>query len=158
MRNVIIPAQITNVEDRIAGNLSLSQILILMIPVFGTALIYTLLPSKMQLNSYKLIMILTTTIISLALSIRIKKTIVAKWLILIAIYQLRAKYFLFNKNSLYQRQISEKNISKNKALILKKSNQNIDVKRQEIKESELVKLEYLINQKKLALRYQVRCR
>ena len=158
MRSVIIPAQITNVEDRIAGNLSLSQILILMVPIFSTAIIYILLPSKMQLNSYKLIMILAVSAISLVLAIRIKKMIIAKWLILILIYQTRAKYFLFNKNCLYQRQISKEEKLKDKAIKLEKSKQSMDVKKIEIKESELVKLNYLIDQKKLALRYQVKCR
>jgi hypothetical protein len=39
MRTRVIPAQITTVEDRIAGNLNLTQILLLMIPVIlGTYL------------------------------------------------------------------------------------------------------------------------
>ena len=40
MRTTVIPAQITTVEDKIAGSLNLTQILILMIPVFWATIVY----------------------------------------------------------------------------------------------------------------------
>ncbi len=62
MRTRIIPAQITTVEDKIAGSLSMTQILIMMIPVGLTAVIYVLLAPSMKLVSYKLILIIALMI------------------------------------------------------------------------------------------------
>ena len=48
-----IPAQITTVEDKIAGNLNLTQILLLMIPVFWLMIVYTIFPPYMEFSVYK---------------------------------------------------------------------------------------------------------
>ena len=54
MRTTIIPAQITTVEDKIAGSLNMTQILILMFPVLWTAIVYLILYPAMKLTLYKL--------------------------------------------------------------------------------------------------------
>ena len=58
MRTTVVPAQVTTVEDRIIGKLGFSQIVLLMIPVFLSAGIFTLLPSAMNGALYKYILMI----------------------------------------------------------------------------------------------------
>jgi len=154
MRTTIIPAQITTVEDKIAGSLNLTQILMLMFPVLWTAFLYILIPPVMALPAYKLTLILLVTIISIILAIRVKNKLVIEWLLVLVRFQNRPKYYLANKNSLYERELDipqeltkpEKVSSKSPAKITNKKELTIP---------ELVKLESLIESGKLAVRYQV---
>lgn len=98
MKMTVVPAQVTTVEDRIIGNLGFSQILLLIIPVFATAGIFTLLPPFMGGALYKYVIMGVVALLFGLLSIRIKGKIVALWLITVLRYNLRPKYYLFNKN------------------------------------------------------------
>ena len=98
MRSKPIPAQITTVEDKIAGNLNLTQIMLLMIPVFFTTAAYAVFPPRMHLAVYKFPLVLIVLVISLTLSIRIKGKVVLNWLVILLTYNLRPRYYLFNKN------------------------------------------------------------
>lgn len=103
MRTTVIPAQITTVEDKIAGNLNLTQILILMVPIFWTAIVYVLFPPVMHLDWYKIPVIFSSVFICLLLSLRIKGKIVLSWLSILLAYKLRPKYYVLNKNEEYLR-------------------------------------------------------
>ena len=105
MRTTVIPAQITTVEDKIAGNLSFTQIFILMIPVFISTIIYIALIPIMQLAIYKVILMAIALITCTILAFRFKGKIVLNWLIILATYNLRPKYYVFNKNDVFQRDI-----------------------------------------------------
>lgn len=98
-----IPAQITTVEDKIAGNLNLTQILLLMIPVFWLMIVYTLFTPTMHFALYKIPLFLIVGVTSLILSIRIKEKIILNWLTILLRYNTRAKYYLFDKNDSYMR-------------------------------------------------------
>jgi len=106
MKQRSIPAQITTVEDRIAGNLNLTQIVLLMIPVFNLMVVYAILPYAMQLSLYKLPVIVIVTICSVALSLRVKGKVILNWLIILLKYNTRPTYYLFNKNESYLRDIA----------------------------------------------------
>ena len=71
MRTTIIPAQITTVEDKVAGSLNMTQVLILMTPILWTAIVYILLMPSMNLTSLKLVLIIISTTISGILALRI---------------------------------------------------------------------------------------
>jgi hypothetical protein len=103
MRTTVIPAQITTVEDKIAGNLNFTQISILIIPVFWTMLVYEIFPPYSFFVIYKLPLILIVLAICVILSLRIKGKVVLNWLIVLIKYSLRPKYYLFNKNDTYLR-------------------------------------------------------
>ena len=103
MRTTVIPAQITTVEDKIAGNLNLTQIVILMVPVFWTAVVYAIFLPVMRLSLYKLPVILVVLVVCLILSLRIKGKVVVEWLAVLLRYHFRPKYFLFDKNDPYLR-------------------------------------------------------
>ncbi len=104
MKTTIIPAQITTVEDKIAGNLSLTQILILMFPVFWAGIVYILFVPTMSIAWYKLVLTIPVLIISFILSLKIDEKLIINWLILILRYNIRPKYYVFNKNDAYLRE------------------------------------------------------
>lgn len=104
MKTTVVPAQVTTVEDRIAGNLGLSQLLLLAIPVFGSSALYIVLPPVMHGAGYKYtVMVLLLALCSL-LAIRIKGKLVLFWLAIILRYNLRPRYYIFNKHSLHNRE------------------------------------------------------
>ena len=98
MKMTVVPAQVTTVEDRIIGNLGFSQILLLIVPVFAAAGIFLLLPPFMGGALYKYVIMGVVALLFSLLSIRIKGKILASWLVTILRYNLRPKYYLFNKN------------------------------------------------------------
>lgn len=98
MKMTVVPAQVTTVEDRIIGNLGFSQILLLIVPVFASAGIFALLPPFIGSAIYKYVIMGIVAMIFCILAIRIKGKILAFWLVTILRYNLRPKYYLFNKN------------------------------------------------------------
>ena len=98
MKITVVPAQVTTVEDKIMGSLSLSQLMILLLPVFIGAALFAVLPPAMGSAIYKYVLVGILAVICLILSIRIKGKIVALWIVTILRYNLRPKYYLFNKN------------------------------------------------------------
>ncbi len=99
MKATIVPAQVTTVEDRVAGNLGFSQLILFAIPVFGGSLFYAVLPPSMGASAYKLVVIGIVTVFSSVLAIRIKGKILLLWMIVLLRYNLRPKFYLFNKNT-----------------------------------------------------------
>lgn len=104
MKVTVVPAQVTTVEDRIVGNLSFSQMLLMIIPVFVSAALFALLPPFMGSAVYKYVIMGTVALVCCILAIRIKGKIVAFWLVIILRYNVRPKYYLFNKNTTALRQ------------------------------------------------------
>ena len=103
MRTRVIPAQITTVEDKIAGNLNLTQILVLMAPVFFSTVVYALFPPTLLLVWYKITLSLIAFVLCVILSLRIKGKVVLNWIVILLKYSLRPKYYVFNKNEQYLR-------------------------------------------------------
>lgn len=121
MRSQPIPAQITTVEDKIAGNLNLTQIILLMVPVFFTTIAYAIFPPQMHLAVYKFPLVLLVLIVSLVLSMRIKGKVVLNWLVIVLGYNLRPKYYLFNKNDTHLRILDLPVFEKKQRKIFKKA-------------------------------------
>lgn len=111
MRNTIIPAQITTVEDKIAGNLNLTQIFLICIPVFTSPLLYMYLPPSMNFSWYKVVLLACITAPSIALSIRIKGKIILEWLFVIMRYLARPRFYVFDKNDTSCRELDIPNPS-----------------------------------------------
>lgn len=107
MKITVVPAQVTTVEDRIMGSLGFSQMMLLVAPVFVSAILFAALPPAMGSSPYKYILMAAVSTFCALLAIRIKGKIVAQWLGTILKYQLRPKYYLFNKNvTLYREDYS----------------------------------------------------
>jgi hypothetical protein len=99
MKMTVVPAQVTTVEDRIIGSLGFSQILLLVIPIFVSAGVFALVPPFMGSAIYKYVIIGAVFMFFGVLAIRIKGKILAFWLVTILRYNLRPKYYLYNKNT-----------------------------------------------------------
>ena len=98
MKTTVVPAQVTTVEDRIVGNLSFSQMMFLVIPIFASAAIFAILPPLMGAAVYKYVIIGLVVVACSVLAVRIKGQILAVWFVTILRYNVRPKYYLFNKN------------------------------------------------------------
>ncbi len=105
MRATTIPAQITTVEDKIAGNLNITQVILLGVPIIFTAITYTVFPPIFHFSWYKLPLALLVVIICVILSLRIRGKVVINWLFVVMKYNLRPRYFVFNRNDEYLREM-----------------------------------------------------
>lgn len=103
MKTTVVPAQVTTVEDRVAGSLGLSQLLLLTTPVFTSSLLYVILPPSFHSAPYKIFIILSLFLLCGLLAIRIKGKIVLFWAVILLRYQLRPHYYVFNKHTLFGR-------------------------------------------------------
>ena len=121
MKTTVIPAQITTVEDRIAGNLNLTQMILLIIPILWTMVVYILLFPTMHFVWYKLPLVLVVLLISLTLALRVKGKVVLHLVIILINYNLRPKYYLFNKNESSLRVMDLPTFERTKISLLKKT-------------------------------------
>jgi len=146
MRTRIIPAQITTVEDKIAGNLTITQIFLLMIPIFCGTLVYMIFPPIMHIAWYKVTFVLFVLIVSLLLTLRIKGKILLQWVKILMQYNLRPKYYLFNKNDDYLRTMDTIVFEKKQRKFLKKApaKQEKETNRLHVSIGDLIRLEGLL--------------
>lgn len=153
MRTTIIPAQITTVEDKIAGSLNFAQILLFMAPVLFGTLVYTLFLPFMRIMPYKIGLVLLVALICLVLAIRVKEKIVAEWLVVLLRYKLRPKYYHFNKNDLTERIVDLPFIepAQNLKKALVKNQKKLE---RELSVKELVKLEQAMSSRRLAVSFR----
>lgn len=156
MRTTIIPAQITTVEDKVAGSLNMTQVLILMTPILWTAIVYILLTPSMRLTSLKLVLIIISTTISGILALRIKDKIVAEWLGVLLKYRLRPKYWLYNKNDISNRIVDIPDIPDIVLVPGKSSRKVMNKQKTEINIADLVRFEQLIDSGKVAVSYLIK--
>ena len=110
MRTTIVPAQITTVEDKIAGNLTLPQIFLLLLPVFLGGFMYISFPPQLNFAFYKIAILFIMGIVSGTLAIRAKEKMIISWMILLLRFISRPKYFVFNKNDFTQREVIQEEI------------------------------------------------
>ncbi len=108
MRTTIVPAQVTSVEDRIAGNLSFKQLLLMIAPVFLSMALFVFLPPFAGYKIYKVVISVLIAIICLGLALRIKGRLVVDWVMILSRYNLRPKYFVYNKNDSTARKVIAK--------------------------------------------------
>lgn len=99
MKVTVVPAQVTTVEDRIMGSLSFSQLMLLIIPVFFGGALYLLAPPLFGSDIYKYIAMTIIGLVCITLAIRVKGKILAYWIVIVLRYNLRPKYYLFDKNT-----------------------------------------------------------
>jgi hypothetical protein len=106
MRTTVIPAQVTTVEDTIAGNLNFTQIVLLVSSLFVNTFVYTLLAPRLSFSPYKLAIITLIFLGFITLALRIKGRLVMQWVEILASYFLRPHIYVFNKNSLTNRYVA----------------------------------------------------
>lgn len=104
MKTCVVPAQITTVEDKIAGSLNFAQILLLVFSlIIGTAF-YGLIPPKLHLSGIKIILMVLQFAIFRALAVRYRGRILADWLVIILRFKARPRVYIYTKNDLLSRQ------------------------------------------------------
>jgi len=106
MKTTVVPAQITTVEDKIAGALTLPQIVLLVIPMVFGALIYASILPKMHFNSIKMAILMTEFIFFGGMAVRINGKILGDWLIIFLRYSLRPRRYISTKEDLIHREIA----------------------------------------------------
>lgn len=99
MRTTIVPSQVTTVEDRVAGNLTIAQLLILMAGFGLMTLVYLLVTPKYHVSTAKLATIIALALTFGPLAIRVFDKIVAEWLVLLVRYALRPRRYVFTKSN-----------------------------------------------------------
>jgi hypothetical protein len=104
MKTTIVPAQITTVEDKIAGHFTLRQLLILVFAIFLDFIIFAVVPRQLKINAFKLLIIIFTTTLCTGLAYKHNDRIIASWTLLIFKYYKRPRIFIYNKNEQYLRQ------------------------------------------------------
>jgi hypothetical protein len=104
MKYTVVPAQVTTVEDRIAGSLAMNQLLLLIAPVFFNSVLYVILPPNLHFAIYKIVFMMILLLLCAISAIRIKGKILILWVVTLAKYNLRPKFYLYNKNSLATRE------------------------------------------------------
>jgi len=103
MKMSVVPAQVTTVEDRIAGSLGLSQLLLFAAPIFGGSALYVILPPYFKGATYKAAVIGVVTLLCCLLAIRLKGKLILFWLLTLAQYCARPRYYVYDKRSLHAR-------------------------------------------------------
>lgn len=144
MKTAIVPAQITTVEDKVTGSLSLSQLLLLATPVFGGSAIYILFPPVLSTSLLKIVLVTILTVVCSLFAIRIKGQILLIWAIILLRYNTRPRFYVFNKNDLYLRivpKILPKQASAKKAVRVK---QEKTATESQVNIADVVKLEQLM--------------
>lgn len=105
MRTTVIPAQVTTVEDTIAGSLNFTQIVLLVSSLFINTFIYALVPQRMLFSPVKIALMAAVFAIFILLSLRIKGRLVLSWLTILITYAVRPHIFIFSKNTLFARNV-----------------------------------------------------
>ena len=105
MKFTVVPAQVTTVEDRIAGNLSVIQMALLALPVFGGSFLFAILPPFMDGALYKYVLLGLLVVVSGLLAIRIKGKILLSWLLIMVRYNLRPSLYVYDKRTLNGREV-----------------------------------------------------
>lgn len=151
MRNTVIPAQITTVEDKIAGNLNLTQVLLLMIPVFVTTILFAFVPPIMKLGILKMLIVGMSIISGGVLALRIKGRVVLNWLLVWLKFKVRPSFYVFDKNDNYLREVEPIIKSTNKIKVVQKG--LVKETRKALAEIDAVKLLHVINDRKNSLSF-----
>lgn len=103
MRRTVVPAQVTTVEDKVAGRLSLQQLVMLTAPIFLGCIIYVILPPFFEFEPYKIVIIVSIFAIFATLAVRIKERLLIEWIGVFVHYNQRPRFYVYNKNDNYLR-------------------------------------------------------
>jgi hypothetical protein len=116
MKTTIVPAQITTVEDRIAGSLTFPQIVLMIIPLLTSTAIYVCIPTQMHFGITKIILICLQFLFFGILAIRIQGKILAEWLVIYLRFSFRPRRYIFTKNDIFARSIDLKTVETAKSI------------------------------------------
>lgn len=154
MRISIVPAQITTVEDKIAGNVSVQQAMLLGVPILFGFIIALVFPPSGQFVAYKIAIVLGLFFVCGSLAIRIKDRIVAQWLKLFVIYSARPLYYVYDKNSTYLRNTESLDITTEEAATVQPVKKTI-ITTNAISAKEFVRLEQFATDVRAGMKFEI---
>lgn len=155
MRTRIIPAQITTVEDKIAGNLNFAQILLLIAPIFFSGIVYVLFPIPMMITLYKLPLIIIISTLFFILATRVKGKIILQWLTILLKFNLRPKFYVYDKNESYLRTIDLPVFEKRTLRLTKiKAKTKVEISYPNFGVKEMSQLEKIVNDPRISLSFK----
>ena len=99
MKTAVVPAQVTTIEDKVAGGLGLTQLILLVIPVFISGIVYSILSPAFSLSPAKIILIILLFVTLGSLAIKIKDVLLVNWLLILGRYTARPGFYVYDKNS-----------------------------------------------------------
>lgn len=105
MRTTVVPAQITTVEDRIVGNLTFTQVLLLILPLLSSTALYVFLSPHSHISTLKFVLMLGQFALFGGLALRFKGRIVAEWIGVLTRFTKRSRTYIFTKNDPTGRQV-----------------------------------------------------
>ena len=94
MKTSIVPAQITSIEDTITAKLSLTQIVLLVLPVFFASIVFAGLPPLMHVKVYKLVITFLVSAPIAVLAVRFRGQLLLHWLGVLASYHIRPRRYV----------------------------------------------------------------
>lgn len=146
MKTTVVPAQITTVEDKIAGNLNFTQLLLLIAPIFLGGAIYAFMPPVISYTFLKTVVIVLLAIVCITLAIRIKGRLVLEWIGIKSRYNIRPKIYIYDKNDIYLRKTDkEETASQMKTKTVRKTKPKFEPA---TKLPKLVQIEHMITDPK----------
>ena len=154
MRISIVPAQITTVEDKIAGNVSVPQAMLLGIPILLGFIIALVFPPSGQFVAYKIAIVMGLFIICGSLAIRVKDRIIAQWLKLFAIYCARPLHYVYDKNSAYLRGVDTAEVIPEKVVEVQPTKKPITTTNN-ISPKEFVRLEQFATDTRAGMKFEI---
>lgn len=101
MKSSVLPAEITSVEDKITANLSLKQLILMVVPVVLSGFIFFVAPPINKMSLYKFLISFLLFLIFLTLAIRLNNKIILEWLIITGKFYIRPKIYVFSKDIEY---------------------------------------------------------
>lgn len=154
MRISIVPAQITTVEDKIAGNVSVQQAMLLGLPILFGFIIALVFPPSGQFVAYKIAIVLGLFVVCGSLAIRIKDRIVAQWLKLFVVYSARPLHYVYDKNSTYLRDIAQTEAVTEKIVTIQQVKKPV-VNTNNISPKEFLRLEQFATDARAGMKFEI---
>jgi len=154
MKTTVVPAQITTVEDKIAGSLSFPQIFLMVISLVTGATIYGMIGPKLHLSSFKMTLIIIQFVIFGMLALRFNGKILLDWLIIYLRYKVRPRRYIFTKNDLIHRDIilpNEETVS----TPAKEQTEEIVTKTKSISLREQIKIDRIFDNETLSISFKL---
>lgn len=152
MKTTVVPAQITTVEDRIAGNLTFTQLIMLVIPLITSAAIYVLIPAANHFSLIKGILMGLQFAVFGTLAIRVRGKILIDWLVILLRFRMRPRIYLFTKNDLTARQAEGVLAVEEKKTVVKEVKQEKKM-RQVVSIEDQAKIDRLLGNQSLRFRF-----
>lgn len=153
MKTTVVPAQITTVEDKIAGTLTFPQIILLVSALIIGAAIYSGIPPKIHFTLVKISLIAFEWLFFGGLALRVRGKIVGDWLVLHLRFVVRPRLYVFTKNDLFGRDIIKE--APAKAVEVKEDEAIERVNQDALPLAERIKLDRLFDNPAFSVRFRL---